>query len=351
MSLFKKSRDFFLLFFIQLSLITAFSSSSWAITARCIREEVQSALSSNKEINDRVAKELTPQISEYGTRVMAGKEPIKIPPVDNQGPTEDCWAHSECGMAETEFIQSHPGLTSRVSTEHQQFYHLYSQIKNHLGYFEERAKKISQIRDPKKRAQALKEAVDEAYSLAKSRTGTSKPDVGWIADVGNDEGLAFKEAAKFGMVPEIRFPGRKNAKNEESSFEAGIKHFILENMYDPKKLKAFHGVNPEDGLNDALFDSLSGRLRRYYAADRSLGQVRVPFRPNQTFKYYNGKTYTPISYMREYLGFQPEGWVALKATRETHQLALQAMAEAMLRTGKPTFLGMTILTTRFRERI
>lgn len=247
------------------------------------------------------------------------EESVKHTPPRNQRSAEICWAYAECGLVEGEHFRR-TGESVHLSPEYSSFYHLYFQLKHRLPYFRKLARKLGDIPEGERR-EKLRSAVDDAYILVKPDTGRGKALKVRVPDEGSDETAAFGEANLAGFVPIGAFDEPVKTDAQEGGIERSTKDFILKYMLDPESLDRFEGTD-DDGINTALFDALRKSMRR---------RLRLnPPRPNDTFTY-RGKTYTPLTFMKQRLEFDPGSWRGLKATRETADLALEAIAEALKR--------------------
>jgi hypothetical protein len=271
-------------------------------------------------------------MSSIGKLGLTGNERIAISPVRNQGPEEECWAFGACGLVESQFATENPGRHVKLSTEYQGFYNIYFQIKNRLGYFRQIANRIEKMPRGAARDQAIQDASAQAYASIKQSTRYVDPTVKWAPNQGSDEVIAFKNVENVGMVPGTAFNGVRKTERQEQLYENAIQRFIGQYMFDSNNLDTFQG-KADDGINDALFNALASKLKRYYGG-------QVPLRPDETFTY-NRQIFTPRTFMQDYLKFSPDDWRVLTATKQTHQLALNAMAAAMER-GYSSPLGFVI---------
>lgn len=300
-----------------LLLAPAWINPSWAISSgadpSCVKVELDKALS------------LVPTPDSLGKLGLAKNREIVRNPIRDQGPEEICWAFTECGLAEAEFIKAHPGASVHISPEFQNFYHIYRQIQSHKGYFRKKIAQIAKLSGEKKQ-KAIKEASEEAYSLLtmnprESQLPGKKPK-DWVPDQGNEEVYSLQESTKFGMVPVVVFNGYRRTTKKEELYEKAIKRFVTQNLLDPNKLDSLEGPLASDGISDRLFSQLSNKLKPYLGG--------IPPRPNDKF-FYKGEEFTPITFMRDHVGFNPEQWHAMVSSRDNHELALESMREAMSR--------------------
>lgn len=270
----------------------------------------------NVGIKKMLAEIPTPKPSSFGKVLVKGGVPH--PPARNQRYAEICWSYTLNGLAESELIKN-TGEFVHLSPDHNGFWNVYFQIKNHLAYFTELNAKIAAM--PKgEQSEAKIKAIEEFYGALKSKKTVNLKL--WQPNMGSREPLAIKQVATVGFVPDKLFDAAMKNQPAETDLETAVKDFIGKYLLDEDKVHSFEGKNAEDGINDGLFKALSKQL--------SPAMGSKPLRPGETFVYDN-KEYTPITFMREKMGFNPDDWVSIVATPETHDLALKALTESLKR--------------------
>jgi hypothetical protein len=219
--------------------------------------------------------------------------------VENQGSVGFCWAYTLTGLMEGEARKQN--VSANLSPEYLGFYHMYFQLQKHLSWFETVAQRISS--DLRSNADSV---VEDAYNRIYVQDRFFKP------SEGNDEKIALQEIQISGTVPEEAFKFRVGTDAKETDFENRVKNFVKTNMLDGGKLAQYKSVD-QDGINQALFSELSKALKI------------SPPKPNDTFTF-EGRSFTPRTFMTDYMRFDPKAWVELDATSDK-----QAKAESLIR--------------------
>jgi len=259
--------------------------------------------------------------------------------VRNQESAEICWAYALAGLSEGEYIKQHPMNWVILSPEYLGFYHIYFQLKLNLKYFYDLATTLENT--PADEADKKKqEDIAKAYQFVKAsgvklvnkrfRDGDPQPDVQttqppvdantfFDPDMGSTEANALDEIKTVGMIPALNFPLKVESQDLETKLEAAIPQFIGKYMLSTQSLNDFKGV-ADDGINDALFKALASML------ETSLHLS--PPRPHDVF-YYNKTQYNALTFMKNFLKFNPDDFVALQVDQASQAKALDAVQAAL----------------------
>jgi hypothetical protein len=298
-----------------------------AENASCLKKIIAQAPTENPV---EAALKRAPKVDSLGELQLKGKNRLVRIPILNQGPEDLCWSESETELAISEFKKANPKSSVKLSPEYSGFWHVYFQMKNHLEYFNKIAKKVAKL-PPSERAQAIQELSQESLRLMKQPSRYVEKTLSWAPSQGSDEAIAMGEADAVGMMPHEAFNGVRKTMSAENSFENAIQRFVSENFFDPAKLKSYESV-AADGINDPLYKQLSAKLKPQLGAK--------PPRPHDPF-LYNNKTYTPLTFMKEHLKFNPNDFKVFSATPATHKLMLEAISDSLAR-GYRVPIGMPI---------
>ncbi len=244
-------------------------------------------------------------------------------PVRDQQQAEICWAYALSSLAEGLFQKDHGKDSVQLSPEYLGFYHIYFQFKNRLSYFRNKAKVIASTATDRKTL-AKQQAINEAYGLFKDAhtpegEAKQKRKALFQPDVGSAENSALTEVLVSGMVPFIRDGAPITTAEQEAQLEAAVKNFVGWYMLDESNLDLFKGKDA-DGINTSLFNALVTELAPIMGFR--------PFRPGDSFRFAGG-TYTPRTFMSNYLRFDPRRFVALVSSEETHNASMQAVVQTL----------------------
>lgn len=188
-----------------------------------------------------------------------------------------------------------------MSPEYLGFYHMYFQLQKHLSWFIEQAHHI--------KPGAMDAAVDDAYNRIYVQSHFFTP------TEGNDEKTALQELETSGAVPQEVFDFKLGSGTKETDFENAIKNFIKSNMFADKSLETFKTTDC-NGISEALYESFSKALHI------------TPPKPGDNFTF-QGHSFTPRTFVADYLKFDPSAYVELPAPQGAAQGALNLIREAM----------------------
>jgi len=226
-----------------------------------------------------------------------------------------CWAYTLTGLIEGERLREGTSPVVHVSGEYIGFYHMYFQIKNHIGWFRTLIKRMKDggVQHPDG-------SVEDAYERIYVRNHFFTP------DEANEESRALVELSLVGAVPQSVYSQTWN-DDQEAKLAARLKKFIKENLFDEGKLDIYDQGGP-DTINETL-------LKEFSTAFGS-----KPPRPTDTFDY-RGQTYTPTQFLSRYLAFNPDNYVEVTATKSTHARDLSLVHE-LLQKGISVPVGFTV---------
>lgn len=260
-------------------------------------------------------------------------------PAKNQESSQICWAYTVTGLAEGEFMKKNPGKMLRVSPEYLGFYHIYFQLKYHLGYFTKLAEELEALPNDEE-GSARQNAILKAYDLLEEANESLnvEDDEFFAPDMGSIGATLLDEVEKVGMVPANLFTLKITSEEQENRIEAGLKSFIGMHMLNPDDLKDYI-VDDDDGINSPLFNALAESL--YYA----LGAR--PLRPLEKFDFY-GRKLNAHQFMNYILKFDPDKYVAIESSQDTHELALEAVVQ-ILASNQAVPLGLTFFKDQLKR--
>ena len=232
----------------------------------------------------------------------ANQDAVTHSSVQNQGHVGFCWAYTLAGFMEGEAKKENIGVV--VSPEYLGFYHMYFQLQKHLSWFSNQAHHIKQS--------DMDAAVDDAYNRIYVQNRFFTP------NEGNDEKTALQELEVSGAVPQEVFDFKLGSGTKETDFENSIKSFIKTNMFSDKTLETFKAAD-SNGISETLYDAFSKALHI------------SPPKPSDSFTF-QGHSFTPKTFVADYLKFDPSAYVELPASHGAAQGALNLIREAMKKT-------------------
>jgi hypothetical protein len=267
-------------------------------------------------------------------------------PVRNQLSGEICWGYTLADMAEDQYIKANGSYQhmAHPSPEYLLFWHIYAQIKNNLSTFAEDANAITAYRNGTQDKKLITRALHalDAYPVdsnqdpkVKDKNPLLTPDVGSVAS------SSLKEIAQFGMMPDDYFKnsvGKDLAfttADQEKKFEEMLPHFIGQVVL---KNHANY-LGPKNQINMNLYSDLVKEFSDILGLTER--KITMPI-PTMSFQW-DGGNYTPISFMRSYLHYDPSDYVALTPAKDLagQQLALDAIAYT-INTNVPVPVGIEI---------
>jgi hypothetical protein len=236
------------------------------------------------------------------TDFRAKQDAVTHTSTQNQGQSGFCWAYALSGFMEGEAKKNHQSVI--LSPEYLGFYHMVFQLQKHLDWFQSQTRKI------KGRSSAeVDSTAQDAYERIYVRDRFFQP------DEGGDELQAIHELEVSGIVPQKSFRFKLPTGAQERNFKDSIKNFIKTNMFDEEKLAMYQKLD-DDGLNETLFTALSKAL------------TLSPLKPSESFDF-EGKSYTPKTFMADYLHFEPEAYKQVSANPRKVPNALNLIREVM----------------------
>jgi hypothetical protein len=241
--------------------------------------------------------------------------PVPHSPARDQKSIGFCWAYTLTGLIEGERLRSGATPAVHVSGEYIGFYHMYFQIKNHIGWFRKLAKRIKEGG-----LEHSDGSIEDVYERIYVRNHFFTP------DEANEESRALIELGLVGVVPQNVYSETYN-DDQDAALTARLKKFIKENLFDEAKLDVY-----DQGGADTINETL---LKEFSAAFGS-----KPPRPTDTFTY-RGQTYTPRQFLNQYLQFEPDDFVEITATKATHARDIGLVHE-LLQKGISVPIGFTI---------
>jgi hypothetical protein len=219
----------------------------------------------------------------------------------NQGQAGFCWAYALSSFIEGEAKKNQENVI--ISPEYLGFYNMYFQLQKHLNWFKTAARKIHTD------SNSSQQETQDAYERIYLRDRFFKP------DEGADELKALQQLEVSGVVPQKAFKFKLPSDIQEQRFTDAIKNFIKTHMFDEQKLSQYESLN-ENGINTELFTGLS----------QALGIS--PPQPGDSFDYL-GKSYTPKTFMSDYLRFNPGIYKQISVSARKTPQALNLIREVM----------------------
>lgn len=190
---------------------------------------------------------------------------VAMTPVQNQGTVNYCWAYGTLGAVEG-LHKKRTGEELALSPHALGFYHYVSIIKANL------AKGLSQ---------------DEFFDLL-NRTHTQQMDSSTAMDFGGSASPQ-RLLATYGAVPETVFKLRVETPQQAANLAQGIANRMFE----------WTQRNGSDKLASLSEDDII----KLFMIGNKPGEYTVA--PPKSFTY-KGKSYTPLSFLKDYLKFDPE---------------------------------------------
>ena len=279
-----------------------------------------------------------------GTPILEdGVAPWSSLPVRNQRFAEICWSYSL-----NEFVDGNAkqvaGNNAITSADHNGFWHLYSEFFNHKAYFDQLRKKVAKGKISKRKA------IEQVNLMLRLRKGsTLRKKFGYVMDppkvekaskskgaaskgppeviVGSNESTALMEAPWVGFVPDKNFDHAIKTEKQGNDFQTALNKLIGTFLSDKSKLSEYT-TTAADGINDDLYDLMVQNLKSFYGGSSD----HPPYRPNDTFTV-GGKSYTPLTYMKEVLNFDPTDYVEVTMTEKNQDAWLAAVNHTMTQKG------------------
>ncbi len=243
----------------------------------------------------------------------------------NQKCSSICWAYGLNELVD-QMLLTNTGVAIETSPDHNGFWHFYFQIQNHASYFTRLANKIQsgQI--------SLEDATREAINLMKMRPfSKAAADAGFVVHSGSNEPTALNEAKVIGIVPTALYDRPIVTPEQADDLDASLKNLVSSILSSPVR-KTMFGNADADGINTPLFQLMTQKLSPVLNAASTNG--RNPYRPNDTFIHTDGKTYTPITFMKSVAQFDPDDFVDVHMTA-ANQAMVQNAVVASLSLPKP----------------
>ena len=210
-----------------------------------------------------------------------------------------CVEYALSGLAESEYSKL-SGKKIHLSPEYMGFYHFYLQLQNRLGYFRKLAKDAA---DAPSTLDEIKNKVLGEFDFGPGSTGAT----------------GLKEVLFTGMIPINFYFDRIEIDDQERRLETALHDFVSQYMLDLGNLNRY-AITDDFGMSKNLITDLSKFLTP------ALGFT--PMLPTDHFNF-EGKTYTPRSFMKTFLHFDPTKFQAFVSTPKTHDLAIAAVSEAL----------------------
>jgi len=205
--------------------------------------------------------------------------------VQRQFPVDDCWAFEITGLMEGGALRQ--GHQVELSPEYLDLYWIYTQIYNNF------------------------------------KTGNAN----FVPDEGFEGSAGLNTVKKFGAVPKKLFSYTPVTLDDDTNLMNRIQAFVNQTMSDPKQIAQYESVD-ENGINEKLLSDFSNVVG-----------VHLP-KPDEVFKF-NGKAYTPKSFVSRYLKFKPDDFVLFTPQSSEIQSSMNLIRQA-LKSGTQVGIGFTL---------
>lgn len=223
--------------------------------------------------------------------------PVTHSPARDQGDVGFCWAYSAAGFMEGEALKQGKKVT--LSPEYLGLHHLPNLLYQLLPVFDAADFDVTGIL-----SFLVRLVVDTIVVQLVAPEGS----------ISFSESLA--DVSSIGMVPEsvfsMKFPLGKDANGKSveihPTLQERIQGFVTAKLLD-KRWVEYYEKNPEVFRKD-FFDSLN---------------IHPPM-PTDTFEY-EGKTYTPITFMKNYLQFNSDDYQEVAVTQGPYQNIFDKIAQ------------------------
>ena len=222
--------------------------------------------------------------------------------IRSQGQVGFCWAYTLAGLMEGEAKKDK--INVLLSPEYLGFYHMYFQLQKHLSWFGVVVRHLDQNNQS-----AFESVTQDAYERIYVRDRFYKQ------GEGNDEALALNELEISGAVPQEVFNFKLGTQIKDQDFELKIKNFIKAKMLVAKNLDSFKTTDG-NGMNETLFEALAKSLDL------------TPPKPSDSFTF-QGKSFTPKTFVTDYLKFDPGAFVQIAVTPAKQQRALNLIRDTL----------------------
>jgi len=261
-----------------------------------------------------------------------GEAQVAVPhtPAGNQHSTGFCWAYALSGLIEAQALRESmafgaapqgEGRQVQLSAEYLGFYHMYFEIQKHLPWFHVVAARLANGG-----LEYADGTVEDVYQRVVVRNHFFTPSEGSV------EPTALKEIAQIGIVPKSVFNVTFDAEAEKKLAE-NIKTFIKENLLIEENLAQFESVDA-NGINEALFT----RVVKIFGYE--------PPRPDQSAAFtYDGQSFSPKSFLHDYLQFDPGAFTQISVSAETQETAIRVIAE-VLNAGYAVPIGIPVYSDK-----
>jgi hypothetical protein len=260
---------------------------------------------------------------DFGVALIKGGVPHQ--PVRNQKWAEWCWAEVFNSMGKGKGVSS-PAYSA--------FYNVTLSIQDHLAYFRKVARELEGAATKKERLLLQEQKVNEVIQLLKRKhpPGFKTPTL-WTPNIGNLMQVALRQAETIGMLPESHFPVEISTEAQEDAFEKALSNYVLNNLFNNAKLDQIKAAAPRRAqVNPVLYEDLARAVSPILKG--------IPPLPNQLFQY-DGKLYTPLTYMREVMKLNPADYNDVYVTEKNLPLGLRAIKKA-LKNGQSVPLSFVI---------
>lgn len=216
----------------------------------------------------------------------------------DQGYVGFCWSYTLMGLMEGEALKSGKNIT--LSPEYVGFYHMYDGLLKSLPTIKFFARK----KEPKswfdKNAWELARKEIAKVVLQTLQQTPSEGSPGMAAP--------FQYAAQYGVVPESIFVTK--ITKDKANLEGRVLNMFIE------KFKLKSTVEDYQAHNEKLF------------ADFAAAFGATPPKPTDTFTY-EGNNYTPITFMKTYLNFDPTAYKEVVVNRSNQSTILPKIQKSL----------------------
>ncbi len=218
--------------------------------------------------------------------------PVTHSPIQDQGYVGYCWSYATMGMMEGEALKH--GKHVVLSPEYVGFYHMFDEMKANWETYRTFARK----KPPKKLFGKLVQGIAKTIvsSLFKPSEGAAS-----LID-------ALTVAKEVGVVPETAF--KFKIGKDQQGLENRIGRFIADKLLLKPQLDAY------EKNQDQLFE------------DFATAYGARPPKITDTFTY-EGQSYTPKTFMTNYVQFNPDGYKQFKVGPDNHDQMIRAMKQSL----------------------